>query len=312
MRRRLWWRTGLFAAGMAVFFVAGVYASDAVKKVEAYLRGDFTIKLNGEPVHFSGPPLIYENRTYLPLAEIGQALHADVVWEGETKTIYVNTRIYDTQPKPADSTAGEMVFTYLHAEKSTYLGREYEILINEDRNGIRYYREKDLQRMGIDTNGLSKWQEPWTKALYIRESEAGQVWKMKPVRGYLPSHTAIAISDEDPAIVKLLRDYRLTVLLDPGAISDPNDMYLYSQLELQGVFIYVFDAVPNEPNQYEGLFQFRGQYYKLVLTLKPVQPSNHTGHETAQQEWQITGSRTELLGPLESHPTNPFNPGYIP
>src|SRR6185312_8191862 len=84
-------------------FSAGVLADDAIKQVQAFLRPDVKVIVDGDPLELQDNPfLIYENTGYLPLRKLGEALNADIVWEGSTQTVYVNKRIYDHQPKPSD------------------------------------------------------------------------------------------------------------------------------------------------------------------------------------------------------------------
>lgn len=48
---------------------------------------DITVKLNGKLLDFDQPPIIFDDRTLVPLRVIFEALGADVSWNGNTQTV---------------------------------------------------------------------------------------------------------------------------------------------------------------------------------------------------------------------------------
>lgn len=46
--------------------------------------------VNGESINLDAPPLLYNNRTFVPLRFVSQALGNDVQWDEQTRTICIN------------------------------------------------------------------------------------------------------------------------------------------------------------------------------------------------------------------------------
>ena len=46
-----------------------------------------------ETMKLDVPPVIAEDRTYLPLRAVGEALDCEVIWDGATRTIYINSKL---------------------------------------------------------------------------------------------------------------------------------------------------------------------------------------------------------------------------
>lgn len=70
-------------------------AAPKIEEVKAYVNYGINMKLNGkafEPKESDGTslrPLVYKNRTYLPVAALGKALDVDVNWDGATGTVII-------------------------------------------------------------------------------------------------------------------------------------------------------------------------------------------------------------------------------
>lgn len=181
-----WNKVLVTAALMSGAFAAGVYAEDVLQRVDAYLRPDFRVMLNGEQVLLSSPPLIYNDNSYLPLKELGSLLGANILWRGDSKTIFINSRIYPEQQTPEeDGEYEEIELKTPSFIKVSYLGAEYPLLMTYDKktNGSAvYYRLSDVRRMGIDTDGLNKVKEKYTQYLFVNEQELRSRWNTPPVR----------------------------------------------------------------------------------------------------------------------------------
>jgi hypothetical protein len=275
----------VLGALMISCFTAGVFASDGIKKVEAYLRPDFTIKVDGETVSLDKPPLIYNNSSYMPLRVMGQLIGADVVWQDDTKTIYINKR--KSVEIPTDHETGEYNEIKLQNPSGlivTYLGRDYPLLSNIY-DYITYYRVSDLQRMGVDTNGLRKVKEKWTEALYVRKEEAEVAWKEAPVFRY-PNGPLIS-GEYDPKKIETLRSFSP---IPAGAVQN------YPYLENHYGIIIAIEALSQE-NEYEALsYNYSGQYYKYQLKLsKHSEEKRVDGVTRTEVSWYVSSYSSEEL-----------------
>jgi hypothetical protein len=75
----------------------GVYASNGVSLVQAYLNSTIKFTVNGvswSPKDANGnkiSPLVYNGSTYLPAKAVGEAMNASVLWNGSSKTVAITT-----------------------------------------------------------------------------------------------------------------------------------------------------------------------------------------------------------------------------
>jgi len=78
---------------MVFAFTAGVIANPAVESITANLAKDIKFVVDGEswaPAETDGSamyPIIYKDRTYLPVRAIGEALGVKVDWNNDTRTV---------------------------------------------------------------------------------------------------------------------------------------------------------------------------------------------------------------------------------
>ncbi|NLX03340.1 MAG: hypothetical protein GXY40_12565 [Syntrophomonadaceae bacterium] len=83
----------MLAVVMLFAFTAGVVAAPEVQQITAKLATDFKITLNGNawaPKDADGSdlyPLVYKNRTYLPVRAVAEALNVKVDWDAKTSTV---------------------------------------------------------------------------------------------------------------------------------------------------------------------------------------------------------------------------------
>lgn len=85
-----------------IAFIAGVtssaFCADNVQKISAFLNYELKIKLDGNnftPVDSNGSvmyPIVYNDRSYLPVRAIAEALNIAVDYDAKTKTIYLGER----------------------------------------------------------------------------------------------------------------------------------------------------------------------------------------------------------------------------
>src|SRR5690606_11313537 len=108
VRGMSWRRVALIALLMVSCFTAGAYAASNVEKIEAFLRHDFRVFLDGKEADV-GPVLVYGGRSYLPLAKTAELLGVDVKWQESNKGIYVNSRFVGQPGAPSSNESTEVV-----------------------------------------------------------------------------------------------------------------------------------------------------------------------------------------------------------
>ncbi len=84
----------MLAVVMLFAFTAGVVAAPDVQQITAKLATDFKITLNGNAWapkdNADGStlyPIVYKNRTYLPVRAVAEALDVNVDWDAKTSTV---------------------------------------------------------------------------------------------------------------------------------------------------------------------------------------------------------------------------------
>jgi hypothetical protein len=253
-----WLRAIGLTAAFGSVFTAGVYAQDIVQKVDAYLRPDFNIVLDGKPVNLAHSTLIYDDSSYLPLKEIGTLFGATINWDGSTKTIYVNSRINPEQPETADDVQYEQVpMMSAYGTVLEYLGAKYNVL-KMYAGTQQYYRLSDVRAMGVDTDGLTKVRETYTGWLFISEAELKKRWRQTPKQTYdATAQVPFMTSETDPDKLKTMNDYVKTW----GHYQVNNQFH--------NVVPIVLDPLP-QPNEYRMLATDNGHFYFLNLKLTEV------------------------------------------
>ncbi len=76
----------------SLLFGAGVYAGAGLEQVKAY-KNPFDISIDGKATEFNNTPLLYNNITYLPLAEMSAKLGVAVEWNAKEKKVEVKKNI---------------------------------------------------------------------------------------------------------------------------------------------------------------------------------------------------------------------------
>jgi hypothetical protein len=255
MGRTMKVKVALMVGLMTASFGAGVWADGAIEKVEAYLRKDLTIKVNGEIMNLSDkPPIIYNDNSYLPIRALGEALDADIVWEDSTQTIFVNKGKYDIQPGPDEEDAeyDTIELGSMYGLEFQYLGRSYPVFIN-GYIGVEYYRLKDIQRMGVNVGPLKKVKERITGDLYVSAAEVEKAWKEKPVIGY--TYSPLVVGETDKKKIEAMITY------NPTQLYPDMDFSYYVPMT-----IFVIDAAEQE-NEYVALGYRENGYYKIKYKL---------------------------------------------
>lgn len=262
-------RTGrifLITVLMMGSFVVGAIAAANIEKVEAFLRRDFTVYVDGSRVDV-GPVLIYNNTSYLPLKRVGELIGADVIWNGENKGIYVNPRFAGQPENPNVSEDGleTIRLAQPYAYLGEYRGATYPLLTNRTFEGVMYYRDMDIQRMGIQTAGLTKAKEQLTGELYVLESEVAAIGggQIRQTFSYEP----IVVGEQDAGKQKAIKDFidYLPEQIQFLNRDNPEFIYYYPQ-------ILIVDAKGDDV--YHMLSQERGTFVRYELTLSQNRDGN--------------------------------------
>ena len=87
-----------FILGVILFMGLGfIYANSNAKEILAHFN-NIKITVNGQQIEtdVEAPPFIYNDRTYVPLRFVSEALGADVNWDNKTKTVIINSKNNNT------------------------------------------------------------------------------------------------------------------------------------------------------------------------------------------------------------------------
>jgi len=256
-------RAAVLGLLISISFASGAFAASNLEKVEAFLRRDYTVYVNGTKADV-GPVLIYNNSSYLPLAKIGSLLGADVNWNAANQGIYVNPR-FAGQPdpvKPSNPDYTPITMVQPQGYKVTYLGLESPVLAITASDYKTYYRNNDILRLGINTDGLHLAQETKTKEIYISDAELAKVTKEKPEFTYV--YEKFVVGENDPDKLKVVQKFidGLPMMYKAMNMKDP----LNPNADYYTVpYIYVIDALPNDEYNILGLENYNFKRYWLKL-----------------------------------------------
>ena len=107
------------------------------------------------------PPLIIDDRTMVPLRFVAEAANYDVIWEGDTKTVFIET-IFDGDISPRPNQAVAMLgdkMMWANGMQISHDGRIFDEVDFANSNTLQlykeyiYYRNADLLlcRVNVDT-----------------------------------------------------------------------------------------------------------------------------------------------------------------
>lgn len=280
-------RTLLLALAIGTSFAAGVYASDGIQRVDAYLRPDFKVVTNGDSKAVSSTPLIYNDQTYLPLRDLAGVLDSTVSWDGPTKTIYVSKRLSGGTVKDLPDVYKEITMINPGTYEATYLGTKYYLFSFTSKEDYKtYYRVRDLIDMGVDVTGLTKAKEKYSGMLMVEESEAKKAFKQSPkmmMTQYPPVYGVTDKTDKDDDGVSDLEE----ALLD---IAKNQIQYLVTN-DGKKVYVRIFDIepVPNKPNYYFMMGYEANKYETVRLYLFEMkQQSDQSWYTVTFQTGNLT------------------------
>jgi hypothetical protein len=256
-------RAGMLAILLSASFAAGAAADDTLKKVEAYLRPDFKVELDGYRV-VTDPPLIYNGSSYLPFRQIANMLGAEVDWDETTYTIKLKrppapnsgsgtqgNQGSGTGTKPGTGSSSpavpddlkvedEIVLDRLMRYNFIYDGKTYPVLANFYQDAM-YVRWSDVKKMPFDFGKPKLTKEKRTGEDYVH-MELVKPAMMGQVRGEAREYAIVDEGTMEESKLKALNEY-------------------FGQLETG----YTIRPLKEE-NTYEALAQTKsGQYRKYNL-----------------------------------------------
>ncbi len=142
------------AALCAVSIAVGVVAADVVRKIEAELRPDFTIVIDGQEVTFKNAqgevvsPVLYNGTTYLPIRAIGELMGKTVYWYEDEKRI-------ELREEKTTVTDADVIVTgngNSQAGKNTQTGKDTQVdkaATNDSFIGEEKAKELALEKAGL-------------------------------------------------------------------------------------------------------------------------------------------------------------------
>lgn len=170
MKKAAVWVSG-FIVGAVLSLSTAAYGSGVLEKVDAYLRPDFKVSVDGAAASLKNAPLVYDGSTYLPVREMAEVLNKTVNWNEETMTAELNSKetaaagasirermeresakasglVYNGDVSPADKIEGLDAITY---EGVTYFSRD--LFLEKFRTGDNS-RFKETKIPEKNTNGI--------------------------------------------------------------------------------------------------------------------------------------------------------------
>lgn len=100
-----------FLLGGLFFGALNVGASNGIETIKASLNRNIKFLLNEkiwtpkDQIGNALVPISYNDSTYIPLRAVGEALGAEIDWDGKTSTVIINESGYDTSKPTTDSVA---------------------------------------------------------------------------------------------------------------------------------------------------------------------------------------------------------------
>lgn len=155
------------AAVCALSFSCGVLANGVIQDIKAQLRGDFTVKVDGDVKTFKDVngkvvyPVLYEGTTYLPLRAIGELMGKTVYWYEKDKVIELKE---ETKPTVTDADV------IINEETDKVKDKEKQPLHNqekaEDKNTEKknYIGVEKAKEIALEKAGLAKDKVTFIKA----------------------------------------------------------------------------------------------------------------------------------------------------
>lgn len=235
-------KVALLAFLLTGAFAAGAAASNGIERVDAFLRSDFKLIVDGKTAKLDNPILVYNDTSYLPIREISGLLGADVNWNNSSYTAYINSR-FEGQPAQPEGPAdfAEIELNNPNPIYMKYLGRDYGLLTFYGDSSV-YYRVTDLNRMGVNTSGAMKYREKNTHDLFIKEEDVQKLWKETPEHHWGGTTVMSGVYESK------MQTFLQSMIDDASAVPYQNDDSYKLLLPFTSVFF--IDALDDHPEHY--------------------------------------------------------------
>ena len=281
----------VLATLLMIGFVSGAaVAATNMEKVEAFLRRDFTVYVDGQKTDVD-QVLVYNNTSYLPLRKIGELLGAEVVCNEKNQGIFVTPRIYSQQDPAHNPDIASITMTSVEGYNVTYLGKQVPVLAirtNDYTMGL-YYRVSDIKELQINLNGLQLAEESRTKELYVSEKELAKAWKETPTFAY--AYDKLITGKIEKEQLEVLETYikDLPEMYKAMKMKDP----VYPEMDYNPmVHIYTIDALPNNEFNILGIESAVSNTYFIRYWIKL--------DKNALDKWYRKEEKITNLGPMYS------------
>jgi hypothetical protein len=170
-----------FILGAILFMGLGfIYANSNAEEILAHFN-NIKITVNGQQIEtdVETPPFIYNDRTYVPLRFVSEALGADVNWDNKTKTVIINSKNNIKLEKNESFTEPENFIQMLPEDKpkqtvdgiAIYYFNEAEEL---DSNGMQYVNLSSVTKRYNDLStepNTNKGIDLYYKVILIKDLE---------------------------------------------------------------------------------------------------------------------------------------------
>ena len=280
MKRKFpWKRVSLAGAVMGCCFAAGVYASDGVKQIAAYLYPNVNVVVDGRNHPLADPVLSYEGRMYVPIRTVSDIFNASAAWNKDTQSIHI--RLRENPGKSGNTSSGSVMrpqnggskanFTFVQVQdkkiefhsvlkyKVTYQGKEHQLLANQEpRDNALYFRLDDLLAMGLQFGYVDVYAEKETGQHFITAEDLKEVLEEEMLFALSEEPVSTGIDDEKK--LKALKSYRSgPIYIRPLKTKNRYEI-LYQKAD--GTFYaYEVEAVKSK-NSYSVRYKKQYEFYK--------------------------------------------------
>lgn len=203
-------------AGTA-FFITSITSVDAFeqyyKNVKAVINA-INIYVDGEPVVLQSTPLTIENKTYLPLRDIGEVLGKEVTWDGANNSILIGEQQRSYRPS-----IGLSQLEPIYGETNRNNGYKTDDYINKGYGG-KYYLESEEEG-----GEISLFKEKFSTLNAIAFLDGGSVAYNLYDNKYYSIHGLAGVDDTNPdsdtiGVVKFYGDGKEIATITTGTKRD--------------------------------------------------------------------------------------------
>lgn len=93
-----------FLCGAVLFGATSAYGAEAYQKIQAMLRSDIGVTLNGRGIVLSKPAINYNGSTYLSVRDVATILDKNVVWSNKDNKVIITDKLKEVTGPSSVST----------------------------------------------------------------------------------------------------------------------------------------------------------------------------------------------------------------